>query len=320
MIRYRRPAVFAVVCAAALACGVPFAAVAGGHSAMQGAAGRPLALTLFRGDLGANSNLALGSWGSGYAEVSKDRPFSGDSSIKATTNGMYQGARIDFKESVDLNDALRNKNAYMRFQLRFTGDGSTQANFDPNNLTTTSGLASPFKKMRFLLVMADGSRYELVRPVEVPPSDDPSGYIPLAFPIAALTKKMDATKMPTGDGAKLKQIAIFGDRYQQFYIGEIGVITDETDLTVSPLEDQIFFANQTTAFVANAEGGASTLRYSWDFDASDGIQEDATGRSVTYVFPKSGQNQKTYKVTLTVSDVDGLKKPVSTTLEANVAD
>ena len=209
MYRNRRPAVFTAVFAAALACGVPFAAVAGGRSAMQGAAGRPIALTLFRGDLGANSNLVLSGWGSGSAEASKDRPFSGDSSIKATTHGMYQGARIDFKDSVDLSDALTNKNAFMRFQLRFTGDLASQANYDPVNSQTTRGLASPFKQMRFLLVMADGSRYELVRPVEIPPTDEPSGYIPLAFPISALTKKMDPTKLPTGDGAKLKQIAIF---------------------------------------------------------------------------------------------------------------
>ena len=44
--------------------------------------------------------------------------------------------------------------------------------------------------------------------------------------------------------------------------------------------------------------GPNALSYSWDFDASDGIQVDATGASPTHVFGAAG----TYTVTLTVSD------------------
>ena len=103
---------------------------------------------------------------------------------------------------------------------------------------------------------------------------------------------------------------------------EATVIADETDLSVAPLDDQIIFALQPIAFVGAADGGASTIKYSWDFDARDGIQEDATGRTVTYAFPRSNtQNgQQKYTITLTISDVDGLKKPVSTTLEVEVTD
>ena len=44
--------------------------------------------------------------------------------------------------------------------------------------------------------------------------------------------------------------------------------------------------------------GGSTYSYSWDFDASDGIQEDATGANVSHMFTEDGE----YTVTLTVSD------------------
>jgi hypothetical protein len=40
------------------------------------------------------------------------------------------------------------------------------------------------------------------------------------------------------------------------------------------------------------------LRYSWDFDRSDGIQEDVLGRNVSWAFSKPGN----YDVTLTVTD------------------
>ncbi len=286
---------------------------------------RAVSLSLFRGESGQASNIGLGAWGSGNAQSTKEAVLQGDSSLKITTQGYYQGGRLDFKEPVDLTSALQNPNTYMRFQVRFTGAGSTAQAFDPVNSTTTTQAVSPFKKMRFLLVMADGTRYELIRPIELPVSDEPLSYAPLTFPLAALTKKLAADKkpLPTGDGAKLKQLAIFGDKYAQFYIGEINIITDETDITVSPLEDQVFFARQPTSFVGNAEGGATTLRYSWDFDAADGIQEDAVGRTTSHVFPRVGESkngQATYTVTLTVTDVDGIKKPVTVTQEIQVTD
>ena len=37
-------------------------------------------------------------------------------------------------------------------------------------------------------------------------------------------------------------------------------------------------------FVANATGGVSSLRYSWDFDASNGIQEESTGKVGQFVY------------------------------------
>lgn len=40
------------------------------------------------------------------------------------------------------------------------------------------------------------------------------------------------------------------------------------------------------------------VRYSWDFDATDGVKEDAAGKSISHTFTKPG----TYEVTLTVTD------------------
>lgn len=329
--RYFMPAAAAALSSACVVGGAVLT-VPRAHAQAAQAAARAVTLSLFRGETSDSGNIGLGSWGSGKVESAKEAVLVGTTSLKITTQGYYQGGRLDFKEPVDLSTALQNPRTYMRFQTRFTGSGSSQQGFDPSNLQTTARAASPFKNMRFLLVMADGTRYELIRPVELPVSEDPDAYAPLTFPLAALAKKITVggKALPTGDGAKLKQMAIFGDRYAQFYIGEIGVVTDETDITTSPLEDQVFFAQQPTAFVGNAEGGATTLHYSWDFDASDGIQKDAVGRITSHVFPRVGTSkdasgkdrngQATYTVTLTVSDVDGLKKPVTVTQEVQVTD
>jgi hypothetical protein len=321
---------FAALATAALAGGtltaaVPFGFARAAHARAGGQAQdlTRLSIGIFRGDVNGG-NITLSGWGSGMAEQSKDvAPAIGSEEIKITTHGMYQGGRLDFNRPVDLSQAFQSNQTYMRFQVRFSGaDAVNTGAYNPFNLQTGRQAVSPFKQMRFLLTMADGTQYELVRPVEVPPSDDPDRWVQIAFPLAAITKQLKGKPAPSGDGAKLKQLAIFGDKYQQFYVGEISVIVDQTDITVFPLDDQVFFAQQPTTFAGNAEGGASTLRYTWDFDSSDGIQEDAVGRVVSYTFPKSGneKGQKTYKITLTVSDVDGIKKPASTTLEADVTD
>ena len=288
---------------------------------------KPVSLTLFRGEVGGDSNVRLGAWGSGNAEESREAVLTGTRTIKVTTQGMYQGARVEFPNPIDLSAAFANPHTYIRLRVRFSGAAASQAAFDPTTLQATRQATAPFRDMRYLLVMADGSRHELVRPVELPPSQDPDSWSAVAFPLSAIGKTLTAGKTLTGEGAKIKQIAIFGDRYAQFLIGEMDVITDETDITIAPIDDVNAFANSATPFVANAEGGASTLRYSWDFDASDGIQEDAVGRVVSHVFPRSTPDNKgnstglkTYKVTLTVSDVDGIKKPTTITTDINVSD
>lgn len=285
--------------------------------AQGGAASNRLSIGLFLGDLEQNSNVTLGSWGSGRAERSKDNIFVGDSSIRLTTQGLYQGGRLEFKNPVDLSESFKNPNAYVRMRVRFSGNNATQNSFDPNSGETARRAASPFTHMRFLLTMADGSTHELIRPVSIAPTDDPDAYVPISFPVSALVKKnADGTRgaAPTGDAARVKQMAIFGDTYAVFNVGEINVIMDETEISVQPLEIPPVFANDNISFIASAEGGATTLHYSWDFDSSDGIQSDAEGRSIRHAFKKEGK----YTVTLTVSDVDGIKKPAVTTAEVEV--
>lgn len=316
-----------------------------------------LAMFLFRGD---TSNLGLSSWGSGNMESTKEAVLEGNVGLKVTTHGLYQGGRLDLRNPVDLAPALSNSKAYLRIMVRFIGGSSSGGSgfggsFGGDDIGrgssgpppgvggragapggfggppggfggfgggASSDSGSPFKHMRFLLTMVDGSQVELVRPVEMPPMDDASQWVPITVPFSTIAKKLGG-KATGGDATKLKSLAFFGDKFGQFYIGEINVIADETEISIAPLDDQIFFAQQQTIFVGNAEGGSSTLKYSWDFDASDGIQEDATGRVVQYTFPKVGQEaggQKKYIITLTVRDVDGLKKEARTTLEADVSD
>jgi len=291
------------------------AAVALLATALLGAAARaqaPVSFSIFRGETGGN--VQLGSWGSGRAESVKDNVLVGDAAIRITTMGLYQGARLDFSNPVDLAPAFANPKTYVRLQARFTGT-SGYGNTDPNDPFVQKVLVSPFQRMRFLLTMADGTQYELIRPVSLPPTEDPDAYVPISFPVSSLLKTGGGNRpAPAGEGTKLKSLGIFGDVYQQFQVGEIGVVTDDTDIDVAPLEEQIAYVGDELSFAGNANGGASTLKYSWDFNDRDGIQEDATGRVVTHIFRAPGK----VKVTLTVSDVDGIKPPKTESVELDV--
>ena len=107
--------------------------------------------------------------------------------------------------------------------------------------------------------------------------------------------------------------------------------TDSTTLTilnVSPTAnagpDQTVTAGDTFSFTGSMSdpGWLDTHTYQWDFDASDGIQVDATGQIPTHVYYDAGD----YTVTLTVTDDDGgvgtdtlevVVKPIPATIDCD---
>ena len=67
-------------------------------------------------------------------------------------------------------------------------------------------------------------------------------------------------------------------------------------------------------FSGSGFGGATPLRYTWDFDSADGVGVDSEGQSVIRRFRKPGD----YTITLTITDIYGLKKPYTTTIKVTV--
>ncbi len=119
---------------------------------------------------------------------------------------------------------------------------------------------------------------------------------------------------------RLQELRIFGDAPDTFYIGQINTVTDNDPISVEPLDEQVVSVNDRVEFVASAEGGISGLKYSWDFDKSDGIQEDALGTRVYHTYTKASPENKPFVVTLTVSDISDAKRPVSVETTTEVID
>lgn len=275
------------------------------------------AAVIYSGQPKDQAGLSFSAWGSGSATESSEKRYSGEKSIKITTQGMYSGGGIEFKTPVTFNVGDPKSSEYLQFLISFntmitlnpTGYTYGQA-YDTSDYYGGSDIIQMPKvsKMRIVFVPETGKAVEIQQPVVS--SEDDEGWPRINIPLAAL-------KVPEGEKQlKVKKIVFFTDIPDSFYIGEISTITDTTPITCEAGDEQVVAANEVVFFRGSAEGGATTLLYSWDFDDKDGIQEDAGGPVVLHLYRKPG----IYKATLTVRDANGLKTASTSTVSIEVND
>ncbi len=194
------------------------------------------------------------------------------------------------------------------------GGGGTNPGF-PGALggagsSSQEAISPDTSRMKVVLYCEEGNFVASNFPVVLNPADQ-EGWFSVAVPFVAF-KGID--KVPT---AKVKEIRIFGDSKDTFWIGEIRTTSDDEPISVDAIDDLEVSKGEPVELRAQATGGISPLQYTWDFDLSDGIQEDAFGPSVVHTFrkesPTAPGNQlevQPYVVTVTVKDLSGAKKPV----------
>jgi hypothetical protein len=183
----------------------------------------------------------------------------------------------------------------------------------------SSTAAQALKQIRIIITTTDGKRSEAILPTAFASTVD-RGWKQAGIPLQAI-KGFDKTNKV------VKDIAFSGDVSTAFYIGDIRVLSDMTPIR-SEISPRTFSGttNDTITFTANGFGGSSILKYQWDFDDTDGIQVDAEGAVVKYRWriPSTGAAGSTpkpkgaYVVTLTVSDLYGLKESYTTTASVKI--
>jgi hypothetical protein len=309
-------------------------AVAG--ALVHSAPGHTQALTksaeIFNGGSTDVEGIKLGGWGSG--KVAEDRAYKTgpDNSLRVETNGYYAGGRIQFEKHRDITDQKNDPYGFLEFVVRFQpGTRRTQASaapmLSPEGLPPVPGAASlggeqaaivpDTTRIKVVLICDEGTFVASNFPVTLNPARE-EGWFSVAIPFVAF-RGID--KAAT---AKIKELRVFGDTKDTFWIGEIRTTTDDEPINVDPLEDAEVSVGEAVEFRASATGGISPLQYIWDFDISDGFQEDAVGPAVVHVFRKESKevpggapgDVQPYVITLTVRDLSGAKKPVRKT--ANV--
>jgi hypothetical protein len=88
-------------------------------AALATAASAAQETVIYAGDLKASpSGLALGSWGSGTLTQVSEVQFQAGSVLKLTTQGYFQGGRMDFQTPLDISSFASQPNAYIEMQLR----------------------------------------------------------------------------------------------------------------------------------------------------------------------------------------------------------
>ncbi|MDH7601249.1 MAG: PKD domain-containing protein [Armatimonadota bacterium] len=266
---------------------------------------------IYRGAPIAQSGITLGSWGSGQAVEYSDstRVLTGSKSIKITTQGLYAGARIDFAQPVTLFSDGIDPSRYIVFAFYFddvqTIDPAAQ---NPVYSYEVEPYTIPkVTTVRFVFVSEGGKSVEVEEPTN--PIDPEDNWCRVAVPLAKFRSAAE-----NGGEFRLKRLLIFTDIPNSFYLGEIKLVTDKSPIKVDALPSQVVVIYDEVILQAKADGGVASLSYSWDFDASNGIQEELTGPIGRYIYTKGGD----YTVTLTVKDVDGIKQPVTVTTTISV--
>ena len=168
------------------------------------------------------------------------------------------------------------------------------------------------ENLRVVLVTTGGKAIEVMAPMLN--SADENEWKIIAIPVSAIS-------IPEGD-TQIAEIRLFGDAPAVFNVGSIGVVEDATPIVVRPLNDKTVQRLAKYQYVASASAGVTPLVYTWDWDAADGIQEEAQGRGPTHIFRKASVDESLrntdYIVTVTVTDYYKIKAPVKTSFKVHV--
>jgi len=270
-------------------------------------------VSVFNGEDPTAEGIALGGWGSGGAVKTQEQRLEGTWGIKITTQGLYSGGKIDFAQPVTLFANGSAANRYLQFTFLFLGaNDKVLVNPAASTEYTWTDVEPYWKpkanKMRFVFVSDTGATVEVQEPTGAIDPDD--NWMRLAVPISKLKTKDDIKDF------RMKRLLVFTDLPVTFYLGSMKLLTDTDPITVDAVDPRTVAIMDPQYFVASAKGGVSSLNYAWDFDTSNGIQAESTDRISKTLYKMGGD----YTVTLTVSDADGIKAPVTVTTVITVTD
>ena len=167
----------------------------------------------------------------------------------------------------------------------------------------------PITNLRLSFTFADGRQADILRPV--PDASDAiggEGWYNVNVPVSAL-------KLGGGPLPLLKSVTVGGDHYGVFFVGRIKLGTDSPTqaITIDGLDSVL--PGQPVTLTAKGASPFSALKFSWDLDGSGGGNDQPTGEEATARYFEAGQD---HTVTLTVTDLDGLKTPVTLTKTIHV--
>lgn len=300
-----------------------------------GAAPAQVDYSVYAGQPLATEQITLQAWGSGSGEESTERSAAGQHSIKVTTSGYFQGVVLNLGRKPDLKPYASNRENLLVFSVfpvevqagaggasgggsgvrpggmggggGATGAGVGAAGAGGGGSASSTRPTKQMENLRVLIWTTDGKATEVFLPL-TSAGKAAGRWVRVGIPVAAIPR-LDQTNMV------VDRIAVSGDARTIFYLGEIRVVTDSTPIQGFLDRKEMNLARgDEVLLTASAEAGYSVLEYAWDFDASNGVQDDATGPAVYHRFRIPGE----YVVTCTIRDKYGLKSPWTGTIKVTV--
>jgi len=283
-------------------------------------------LSIYAGEEAASRGVTLSPWGGGAAVETTLNGLVSNRSIQLNVPSLYSGGMMVFANPIEIADpSVLSQYDYLLFDLKFksltplgltdpgskpTGTGEYKqlpADYYGNFYYEDLPMVPKIRRMRVVLWSADGRAVSHTG-IVVPRATDEEGWFSVAMPLAAF-----GIKSP-GQGFKLARIAVGADFADTVWLGQLRVVTDDTPIYVESIDDQDVGAGDIVVLKGDAEAGHTPITYTWDFNSTDGIQDDGFGPLVQMTYSKAG----TYTVTLTAKDPDGIKKPASTKVKIAV--
>jgi len=162
----------------------------------------------------------------------------------------------------------------------------------------------PADALHILFTFADGTQTDISRALVAP--ETVNDWIKVSLPLSKLGVNSTTEK--------LKSLTLATDSPTLLSLGQVTLVTDNSPIVADAGGSKDVSANSPTPFTADITAGASTVLCQWDFDTQSSFVDEAEGETAQHTYTTTG----TYTVTLVVSDVDGIKAPVTSTTTVHV--
>jgi hypothetical protein len=283
----------------------------------------------------SDQKITLSKWGSGIITEAHETSYTGDESIRISTNNLFQGGIIFFGSPTSLAPEYSDKNDLLRLTFKIddgaatgsgggvpkggggagaagqiggggAGNGQTISGASKGGSAAAKMKPADLTTLRLVITTSDGLKSETYLPASSRNSS--KGWRQIGIPLQAISG-FDRTNKT------ISSIAISGNSTGTFWVGDIRTVVDTSPITgeVSQTDFNLATGDE-IALAADGDGGASLLKYTWSFDGSHPDEQDAAGPVIRHKFRKPGD----YTITLTISDYFGLKAPFKTQVHVKV--
>ncbi len=174
---------------------------------------------------------------------------------------------------------------------------------------TETPLIPQIDAVRLEFTLENGKKADVYR--AIPASTDVSageGWYSVNVPVSALNLG--------GIDSPLKSVTIGGNQFGIFYIGRMKIASKSAAPTLTIDGPDKATPGQPVTLRVKGDTDLDSLKYTWDFNSSDGQNDQSTGNIATTRYFTPNQD---VTITLTASDLDGVNPPVKVTKTIHIS-